>query len=57
MEPVTGGRDNQIHTRSPIKQWTASQPQDDELLPPFRRELQAMRDYLDWELGKTASLA
>jgi len=36
---------------------TALQPQDDELLPPFRRELQAMRDYLDWELGKTASQA
>jgi len=36
---------------------TASQPQDDELLPPFRRELQAMRDYLDWELGRSAAQA
>lgn len=24
-------------------------PQDDELLPPYRRGLQAMRDYIDWE--------
>jgi len=24
-------------------------PQDDELLPPARRDEQAMRDYLDWE--------
>jgi rhodanese-related sulfurtransferase len=24
-------------------------PQDDELLPPARRDAQAMRDYLDWE--------
>ena len=28
---------------------TTAQAQDDELLPPTRRDPQAMRDYLDWE--------
>jgi rhodanese-related sulfurtransferase len=28
---------------------SALPPQDDELLPPARRDAQAMRDYLDWE--------
>jgi rhodanese-related sulfurtransferase len=30
---------------------SALPPQDDELLPPARRDAQAMRDYLEWERG------
>ena len=32
-----------------VLETSAQTPQDDELLPPARRDAQAMRDYLEWE--------